>query len=120
MAGALETLTFRPERVHEALDTQLLATDLADYLVRKGVPFRRSHEAVGHLVKRAEELGCQLEDLSDQDFRAAHADFAPDVRELFDWERSTESRGVTGGTSLAALERQIEEARGRLSPPSAR
>jgi len=114
VAGAVATLSFKPERVHEALDTQLLATDLADYLVRKGVPFRRSHEAVGHLVRRAEELGCQLEDLSDEDLQSAHPGLAPDVRELFDWERSVESRAVTGGTALAAVERQLREAKERL------
>lgn len=114
MSGAVRSAEFRPERVHDALDTQLLATDLADYLVRRGVPFRRSHEAVGHLVRRAEELECQLEDLSDDDFRTAHAAFATDVREVFDLERSVDARGVTGGTARAAVERQLAAARERL------
>ena len=114
LAGAVESAEFRVDRIHERLQSQLLATDLADYLVRKGVPFRRSHDAVGHLVRRAEERGCQLEDLSDDDFRAAHPVFSTDVRELFDWERSVESRAVRGGTAREAVLRQMVEARRRL------
>jgi argininosuccinate lyase len=116
MAGAVQTAEFRPEHIHDALDTQLLATDLADYLVRKGVPFRRSHDAVGHLVQRAEALGCQIEDLSDEEFHSAHAAFEHDVRDVFDWERSVESRRVSGGTARAAVMRQLEQARRSLEP----
>jgi argininosuccinate lyase len=114
MAGAVRTSTFRPERIHQAMDTQLLATDLADYLVRRGVPFRRSHEAVGQLVRRAETLGCQIEDLSDEEFHAAHPAFQPDVRDAFDLERSVEAREAAGGTSRAAVSAQMELARRSL------
>jgi argininosuccinate lyase len=117
VAGAVATAEFRADRIHDALDTQLLATDLADYLVRRGVPFRRSHEAVGQLVRRAEELACSIEDLSDEEFHAAHAAFDADVREVFDWQRSVEARGATGGTSRAAVERQLGLARERLASP---
>jgi argininosuccinate lyase len=114
MAGAVASARFRPDRIHGVLDTQLLATDLADYLVRKGVPFRQSHEAVGRLVKSAEDQGCSLEDLSDEAFRAAHAGFEPDVRRVFDWEASVEARTTTGGTARAAVEAQLREARREL------
>jgi argininosuccinate lyase len=114
MAGAVRTAAFQPDRVRGALDTQLLATDLADYLVRRGVPFRRSHEAVGHLVRRAEELGCAIEQLSLAEFQAAHEGFAPDVKDTFDWERSVEARTSTGGTARVAVERQLEAARAAL------
>ena len=110
LAGAVASAEFRPDRIHDTLDTQLLATDLADYLVRKGVPFRQSHEAVGHLVRRSEEQGCSLEDLSDADFAAAHTHFTEDVREVFEWERSVESRATRGGTARAAVEAQMERA----------
>jgi argininosuccinate lyase len=109
--GAVSTAEFRRDRVHDALDTKLLATDLADYLVRKGVPFRRSHDAIGHLVRRAEELSCQIEDLSDAEFRSAHPAFEADVREVFDWERSVDSRGTIGGTARSAIEEQLAAAR---------
>jgi argininosuccinate lyase len=114
MAGAVRTAEFRPERMHAALDTKLLATDLADYLVRRGVPFRRSHEAVGHLVRRAEALSCQIEDLSDEEFRVAHPSFQADVREVFDWERSVDARASAGGTAREAVLSQLESARSAL------
>ncbi len=115
LAGAVRTTEWRPDRLTEALDTQLLATDLADYLVRRGVPFRRSHEAVGRLVKEAELEGCSLEDLADEQFRRADSAFEADVRDVFSWERSVEARGVPGGTSRAAVEAQLEQARSRLA-----
>lgn len=114
VAGALATAEFQPQRIHARLDTQLLATDLADYLVRRGVPFRQSHEAVGALVRKAEELGCSLEDLQDADFRAANPAFEPDVRDVFDWEASVESRAARGGTARSAVEAQMAQARAAL------
>jgi argininosuccinate lyase len=114
MAGAVRGLELRPDRIHDALDSQLLATDLADYLVRKGVPFRRSHEVLGQLVRLAEERACSLEDLSNEDFHAAHEAFGPDTRDVFDWERSVDSRAVVGGTARSAVEEQIRKARRRL------
>ena len=68
--GVLQTLTLRPERMAASLVDELLATDLADLLVRRGVPFRESHHIVGRVVRRAEELGCSLRELSDEDLRA--------------------------------------------------
>jgi argininosuccinate lyase len=111
LAGAVATASFRPERISARLDSQLLATDLADYLVRRGVPFRRSHEAVGHIVRRAEEKGCGLPELELSDFVEAHDAFEDDVFELFDWERSADSRGTPGGTSREAVEAQLSRAR---------
>jgi argininosuccinate lyase len=115
MAGAVATAEFRPTRIHEALDTQLLATDLADYLVRKGVPFRESHEAVGRLVREAEEHSCSLEDLGDEVFRTAHSGFATDVRTVFDWEASVEARAALGGTARSAVTAQLQAAREKLA-----
>jgi argininosuccinate lyase len=115
LAGAVRTVEWRPDRLADALDSQLLATDLADYLVRRGVPFRKSHEAVGRLVKEAELEGCSLEDLADEQFHRADPAFEADVRDVFSWERSVEARDVPGGTSRAAVEAQLEQARGRLA-----
>ncbi len=115
LTGAVATATWQQERLTEAMDAQLLATDLADYLVRKGVPFRRSHEAVGFLVREAELEGCSLEDLADEVFRRAHDAFDEDVRDVFSWEGSVEARAVPGGTARAAVLDQIREARDRLA-----
>ena len=60
---AVETATFVPERMLEVMNAQLLATDLADYLVRRGVPFRTTHEVVGRLVRKSEELRVSLSEL---------------------------------------------------------
>ncbi len=115
LTGAVGTARFRPERIHARLDSQLLATDLADYLVRKGVPFRRSHEAVGRLVRLTEERDCELPDLSTADFKIVDPHFDDDIHDVFDWERSVDSRSVPGGTSRSALAAQLEEARAALS-----
>jgi argininosuccinate lyase len=114
LAGAVASARFQPERMHDALASELLATDLADYLVRRGVPFRRSHEAVGALVRRAEERSCSLEDLSDAELHAAHPEFGPDARQVFDWERSVDARAAVGGTARLAVETQMAAARAAL------
>src|SRR5690606_15939289 len=85
--------------------------DLADYLVRRGVPFRTSHEIVGRLVRRAEERGVGLDALGTDELRAEHEAFGPDVRDVFDWEASVEARDVAGGTALASVRAQLEAAR---------
>lgn len=114
VAGALRTAAFQPEAMSEALDSQLLATDLADYLVRRGVPFRDTHEIVGRLVRRAEENGLGLMDLPEDVFREAHPAFGPDVGEVFDWLRSVDARDGVGGTSRRSVAAQLERARRSL------
>jgi argininosuccinate lyase len=115
ISGALETATFRPERMRAVMDSQLLATDLADYLVREGVPFRESHEVSGRLVRAAEEAGVSLAELPEGAFTDQHPAFGPDIREVFDWDRSVDARDSGGGTSRRAVLAQIEEAGVRLS-----
>ncbi len=106
-SGTLAELQFRPERMRAALSAGLMATDLADYLVRKGATFREAHSAVGHLVREAETRGLELDQLPDSAFPAAHALFAPDARLALSPERSVEHREVEGGTGPAALRKQL-------------
>jgi argininosuccinate lyase len=106
-SGTLAELQFRPERMRAALSAGLMATDLADYLVRKGATFREAHSAVGHLVREAETRGLELDQLPDSAFSAAHALFAPDARLALSPERSVEHREVEGGTGPAALRKQL-------------
>jgi argininosuccinate lyase len=115
VAGAVRTAVFRPERAHAAMDPQMLATDLADYLVRRGVPFRQSHEVVGRLVRRAEGRGVALSALSTEDFHAEHETFAEDVYDVFDWLASTDARDTAGGTSRRSVEAQLAAAAARLA-----
>ena len=107
LAGAMETAAWREDRVSRALDTQLLATDLADHLVRRGVPFRTSHEVIGALVRISEERGAPLAELPDEVFQEAHEAFGSDVGEVFDWIRSVDARRVPGGTARSAVDAQM-------------
>lgn len=113
-AGVLATMRIRPERMAAALGDELLATDLADTLVRRGVPFRQSHELAGLAVKRSEALDVALRDLPLAEYQAISPQFSPDVAGVFDFEQSVEQRAVYGGTAHAAVLRQIEELRALL------
>ncbi len=113
--GVLETLTIHPDRMQAALGDELLATDLADWLVRAGIPFRQSHHLVGQAVRRAEELGCRLRELPLDELRAISPHFGPEVATIWDYERSVEQRGVAGGTALAAVQAQIAALRQELA-----
>ncbi len=115
VAGAIGEAELRPERMAAAMDAQLLATDLADYLVRRGVPFRQSHEVTGRLVRRAEREGVSLAALDASAFHEEHPLFDDDVHVVFDWARSTDARDSEGGTSRRSVLHQIERAREILS-----
>nr|MBC7243749.1 argininosuccinate lyase [Chloroflexota bacterium] len=110
-AGVISTLRVNAARMSAALDEAMLATDLADYLVRKGVPFRQSHYLVGRAVKRAEALGVTLRELDLAEYQAIHAAFAEDLYAVFDYRQSVERRDVQGGTAPTAVRAQIKRAR---------
>jgi argininosuccinate lyase len=115
LAGAVAGTEISRAAAAGALSDDLLATDLADYLVRKGVPFRESHRVVGEVVRMAEDQGTSLSDLSLSVFQAIHSAFEADVRSVFDWERSVEGRATEGGTSRDAVLRQMDRAREALA-----
>jgi argininosuccinate lyase len=115
VAGAVRTAKLEGARMEADMDAQLVATDLADYLVRKGVPFRTSHEVIGRLVRRAETQGVALSALTLDELRAEHSAFEADTRSVFDWRASTEARDVAGGTSARAIRAQLDEAAGRIA-----
>lgn len=110
--GILETLTIHPERMRAALVDELLATDLADWLVRRGVPFRESHHLIGQVVRQAETLGCPLRGVPLADLQAISPHFTPEIAHVWDMEQSVEQRAVIGGTARAAVEAQIAALRG--------
>jgi argininosuccinate lyase len=111
--GALCSLTIRPARMAASLGDELLATDLADALVRGGMPFRESHHLIGRVVRRAEELECALRDLGEDELAAIDARLAG-TGAVWDFERSVEQRSTTGGTARASVRAQIEELRRRI------
>ena len=111
LSGVVETLTVVPERMASALDYSMLATDVADYLVARGVPFRRAHELVGRAVRRAEELGVALNELPAAEWQALSSQFGDDISTVFSWERAVEARAAWGGTARLAVLEQLRQAR---------
>lgn len=114
-AEVIRTLKVDKDRMRAVLDDGMLATDLADYLVRKGVPFREAHHLVGQAVRRTEELGVSLRHLPYSEYRALHPAFTEDLYEVFDFCRSVEARDVEGGTSSRAVRAQIERAKALIA-----
>ena len=108
--GAIRGAEFQADRIEAALDPELLSTDLADYLVRAGVPFRKAHEVVARVVRVAEDQGVPVNQLPLEAFQEAHAAFGSDVFEVFVWERSVEVREAPGGTARKAVLEQITAA----------
>jgi argininosuccinate lyase len=84
-----------------------LATDIAEWLVRQGVPFRVAHEAAGAAVRVAERRGIGLGELSDEDFAAIHPQLTPQVRQVLSVEGSIASRDARGGTAPIQVAKQL-------------
>lgn len=127
LGGAIATLSFNAERLRAALGRgHLCATDVADLLVTLGVPFRSAHHAVGGLVRRAEELGLQIDQLPRAEVRAVHAGLTDErIAAVFSVEAAVERRQVIGGPARIRVVEAIAEARARwaqavaqLSPAS--
>ncbi|MFI6032462.1 argininosuccinate lyase [Amycolatopsis magusensis] len=109
LAGMLGTLTFHTRRLAElAPEGFTLATDIAEWLVRQGVPFRVAHEAAGECVRVAEGRGAGLEDLTDDELAKIHPTLTPAVREVLTIEGSVASRDARGGTAPVRVTEQRE------------
>jgi argininosuccinate lyase len=115
MAGALRTITVKPERMRSAIDSTMMATDLADYLVNKGVPFREAHTIAGKVVRAAGEKKVRLEEVSLKAYQAI-GPFESDVFQVFDASKSVEKRNGIGGTSPQSVKDQIQIAKSTLTP----
>ena len=142
LAGALRTITVKTERLRSAIDATLMATDLADYLVERGVPFREAHTMAGKVVRAAGEKQISLEKMSLEVYQAiggvlsgatlaprsgrepdgarrpgasaGEGPFEADVYQVFDPLKSIEKRNAIGGTSLQAVKMQIAKCRSLL------
>src|SRR2546421_6621110 len=106
--GVLSTMTVFPEKMKAALSPDMLATDLTDYLVRKGVPFRETHHISGRVVALAEREGKPMDQLSKQHLQEVDNKFGDDVLDCFNYKKSVEYRTAKGGTSKASVQEQIE------------
>jgi len=121
LAGAVSTLQVDGEAAAGVLDPSMLAVDVADALVRAGVPFGEAHAAVGSLVRAAEGAGVTILELPGERAAELHAELPAALTAVraespsAAYERSVESRGVAGGTSRGALEAQLQAARAALA-----
>ncbi|MGH3469378.1 MAG: argininosuccinate lyase, partial [Thermocrispum sp.] len=116
LTGMLGTLTFHTERLAALAPAGFtLATDIAEWLVREGVPFRVAHEAAGECVRVAEGRGVGLADLSDGELAAVHPALRPKVREVLSVDGSIASRDAFGGTAPARVAEQLTELAARAA-----
>jgi argininosuccinate lyase len=118
MAGLVATLRFDTERLAALAPAgYTLATDVAEWLVRRGVPFRVAHEAAGAAVRVAEGRGVGLDELTDDELARISADLTPEVREVLTVDGSVSSRDARGGTAPVQVANQlgvVREAAARL------
>ena len=109
MAGLVATLVFDVERMAALAPAgYTLATDVAEWLVRRGVPFRTAHETAGAAVRAAEGRGVGLDELSDDELAAISAELGPQVREVLTVTGSVESRNARGGTAPEQVAVQLQ------------
>lgn len=113
LTGLLETLTLNPDRTRAALIESMLATDLADYLVGKGVPFRQAHSLAGRVVRLSESKDVPLSQLTLDDYHTISDVFEADVQMVFDFGAAVQRRMATGGTG--DVESQLTSAQTWLS-----
>jgi argininosuccinate lyase len=116
MTGMIATLRFDTERMAaSAPEGYALATDIAEWLVREGVPFREAHEVAGASVRAAESRGVELWDLTDEELGEISPALTPDVRRVLSVQGSLDSRSAFGGTAPARVREQLESLQSALS-----
>lgn len=109
MEGMLSTMKINQDAMLEqAGKGYLAATDVADYLAKKGMPFRKAHEVVGHLVLLCDKRGCDLSDLTLEDFKAESELFEEDITGALDLESIVAARKTFGGTGHEAVRAQMQ------------
>ena len=113
LLGVVSTMSPVEDKLREKLVPEMLATDIAEYLVRKGVPFRETHHIAGAAVKLAEDKGVPLDALTVADLRSLDNGFGDDVAKLWSYEHSAESRDSAGGTSRRRVLEQIAKIRSK-------
>ena len=116
MSGLIATLEFDTDRLAALAPAgYTLATDVAEWLVRRGVPFRVAHEVAGAAVRAAEDRGVGLDGLTDAELAGISAVLTPDVREVLTVAGSVAARNARGGTAPAAVEAQLRRLRDTVS-----
>lgn len=111
VSGMIATTNFDREKMKLSAPTGFsLATEVADYLVRKNVPFAEAHEAAGACVALCEKLKCELHDLSDDQFASIHPSLDPKIREVLSVQGAIASRTTAGGAAPSQVNKQISNA----------
>ncbi|KAL3857733.1 hypothetical protein ACJMK2_012373 [Sinanodonta woodiana] len=113
--GVISTLQIHPDKMMGALSPDMLATDVAYYLVQKGIPFREAHGLSGQCVALAEKNGCQLPELTLQDLKSVSPLFDEDISSVWNYEHSVERYSVYGGTGKPSILKQIENLQSYLA-----
>ncbi|GAB1421201.1 argininosuccinate lyase [Anaerolineales bacterium] len=116
ITAIIETLAINPAAMRAALSDDMLATEVADYLVNKGMPFRVAHHVVGQLIQVAQQAKCHLSELNLEAMQNVTPLFDEDVFLVFNFDKAVAKRQVSGGTSPQALMDQIALAKALLRP----
>jgi argininosuccinate lyase len=112
--GVIATLTVRPERMEASLDKTMLATDVAEWLVRNGCPFREAHHISGRVVALSEKTQVSMDKLTLEQLQAIDSRFTADIVKAFEYETSVEAKTAKGGTSRSSVLEQIQILRAML------
>lgn len=116
MTGTVATLKFDTEKMlASAPEGFALATDIAEWVVKQGVPFREAHEIAGACVRKAEELGTDLDGISDAQFAEIHPSLTPQVREVLTVQGALDSRSTVNGTAPSSVRKQLAAAESVIS-----
>ena len=115
LRGVVDSLRFQEEPIRRQMDTLLLATEVADYLTGKGLPFRRAHQVAGAVVRKLSGEGRAFGDLTLAEWRDFSPLFAEDLAPWLDFHAAVERRTISGGTGSAPLAAQAEQARAELA-----
>jgi argininosuccinate lyase len=116
LAGSIASARFDAARMRRALAEGFVdATELADYLAAKGVPFRHAHHVAGRLVKRALDRGVTLADLSLAELQSEHEAFADDIYAALDPETAVERRNLPGGPARSMVLAELRQYEARLA-----
>ncbi len=110
LSQAIQKISLNREKMAGAILPSLMATDIADYLVQKGIPFREAHHITGRLILHAEQNNVNLDQLELVDFQSYHADIDVGIYECLLPAYSVARRNAVGGTAPEAVKRQIEQA----------
>ncbi|GAB5492539.1 MAG: argininosuccinate lyase [Phototrophicaceae bacterium] len=115
VTGVIQTLQLNSDNMKSALAEELLATDLADYLVRKGMPFRTAHHIVGAVVQHAVVNRVQLSEIALSDLQKISDVFVEDVVDVFDFDLAVSRKNAIGGTAPEAVQKQIDIAKSKIA-----